>query len=50
MHLSQSKYIQDFLERTHLDDSKPTLLQVVLVGQFHKQMVHPYIILLNIKA
>ena len=24
MHLSQSKYIQDFLERTHLDDSKPT--------------------------
>ena len=36
MHLSHLKYIQDSLERTHLEDSKPTLLQVVLVGQFHK--------------
>ena len=24
MHLSQSEYIQDFLKRTHLEDSKPT--------------------------
>ena len=24
IHLSQSKYIQDFLEQTHLEDSKPT--------------------------